>query len=75
MQPAMLPSAAADPAPPVRGLRVWLSALWRRWGFTGPSPIDLQQAVPRWGAMRAFHEIGSDYLPSSGTWPLRTPRD
>jgi hypothetical protein len=45
----------------------------RRWQVWGPPEIDVSVVAPHWGAMRAFHEIGSDYLPSSGTWPSPEP--
>ena len=44
-------------------------AFWH-WLF-GPPKIDVRGARTDFGVFRALYEIGSDYLPSSGTWPTR----
>lgn len=49
------------------GWRGKLYAWRQRW--LGPPEIELERVAPRFGAFRALSEIGSDYLPSSGTWP------
>jgi hypothetical protein len=57
--------ACLAPPPPDGPVR----AFWRRW--FGPPEIDVRGARSDFGVFRAMYEIGSDYLPSSGTWPTR----
>jgi hypothetical protein len=44
-----------------------LQRLWQR--LFGPPAIDPRTAKTDFGVFRALYEIGSDHIPSSGTWP------
>jgi hypothetical protein len=62
-----MPPRVVLPAPPTAAPRGFLQALWLR--LFGPPAINPSAVSRDFGAFRAFSEIGSDYLPSSGTWP------
>lgn len=77
-QPPLRSSAAAHPAapqlhhrivpaPPSAAPRGLMRKLWQ--SLFGPPKIDPQAAPPDSGVFRALYEIGSDYMPNSGTWP------
>ena len=54
-----------EPAERPRG---FLAALWQR--FFGRPHVEVRDSTAEFGVVRAMYEIGSDYLPSSGTWPV-----
>jgi len=61
-----VPAASLRTEPPPRRMGL-LHALWQL--FFGPPQIDVRGARTDFGVFRAMYEIGSDHLPSSGTWP------
>jgi hypothetical protein len=58
--------------PPTAAPRGLLHAVWLR--LFGPPAIDPRYDSREFGVFRAFAEVGSDYLPSSGTWPSTSDR-
>lgn len=70
----MLPAAQSVVVVPASELRAepaqaggLLRVLWKR--LFGPPEIAIPKSRSDCGVFRAMYEIGSDYLPSSGTWP------
>gem|GEM_PF-5246704 len=68
--PTQQPTRVVISPPPRAAPRGLLHALWLR--LFGPPAIDPRYDTRDFGAFRAFAEVGSDYLPSSGTWPPPT---
>jgi hypothetical protein len=65
--PVAMPPSVVLPLPPSAAPRGLMHALWLR--LFGPPAIDPRTITRNFGAFRAFYEVGSDYLPNSGTWP------
>lgn len=67
-QPAYRPSLVVTlPPQPTAAPRGVLQRLWLF--LFGPPAIEQRTAPSDFGVFRALYEIGSDHLPSSGTWP------
>jgi hypothetical protein len=66
-KPLPPPPRFVTPLPPCAAPRGLFTTLWL-WIF-GPPRLELPLARSDFGVFRALSEVGSDYLPSSGTWP------
>ena len=64
---ALQPTSVVLPLQPVAAPSGLLQRLWQ--ALFGPPAVDLCTAKTDFGVFRALYEIGSDHVPSSGTWP------